>query len=195
MAAMTVFSSLSDTDLMLAVRSGDHPSFDLLLHRHRGPIVYFLYRMVQNTEIAEELAQDVFLKVYQSRERYTVDARFTTWLYRIATNRALNWIRDHRRAAAEERLDAPTQEGLHRQIADTSPSAELQAMQRQRVQAVRNAVAVLPERQRVALVMHKFEEMDYHKISEVMQCSPQAVKSLLFRAYESLRLSLAGVPA
>ena len=86
----------ADTALMLRVSAGDDPSFELLLERHRTPVVNHLYRLVHNHAIAEDLAQDVFLRVYRARGRYRPDAKFTTWLFRITTNIALNWRRDTR---------------------------------------------------------------------------------------------------
>ena len=90
---------------MMRVREGDSPSFELLLHRHRSAVVNHLFRMVHNRAIAEELAQDVFIRVYRSRERYEPNAKFTTWLFRITTNVALNWRRDSRRQTAELHVD------------------------------------------------------------------------------------------
>ena len=86
----------TDLDLMLRVRDGDAASFEVLLRRYRLPLVSYFRRMVRDQGLAEDLAQEVFLRVYKSRERYQPDARFTTWLYRIATNLALNAIRDRR---------------------------------------------------------------------------------------------------
>lgn len=190
---MNVAYALNDADLMLAVKAGDCHSFDLLLARHRGPIVHFLYRMVLNGDIAEELAQEVFLRVYQSRERYTPDAKFTTWLYRIATNRALNWLRDNKRHNDNERIDAVSPEGIRRQIADPSLSAERRALREEILGRIRAAVMELPDRQRAAVLMHKYDELDYQQIAAALDCSPQAVKSLLFRAYTALRESLEGI--
>src|SRR5216110_3324121 len=86
----------SDVQLMLDVKAGDEQSFTLLLHRYRSPLINFLYRMVRNREQAEDLAQEVFLRVYRAREEYVPSAKFTTWLFRIATNLALNSLRDNR---------------------------------------------------------------------------------------------------
>src|SRR5579884_1498806 len=86
-----------DAELMLRVREGDSASFALLLERHRAPVIHFIYRMVLNQAVAEELAQEVFLRVYRSRETYEPTAKFTTWLFRIATHLSLNWIRDGRK--------------------------------------------------------------------------------------------------
>jgi len=94
---MAVAALEQDAELMLRVRDGDPASFALLLERHRAPVVHFLYRMIPNQAVAEELAQEVFLRVYKSRASYEPTAKFTTWLFRIATHLALNQIRDNRR--------------------------------------------------------------------------------------------------
>src|SRR6266851_5246598 len=126
----------SDVQLMLDVKAGDEQSFALLLHRYRSPLINFLYRMVRNREQAEDLAQEVFIRVYRAREDYVPSAKFTTWLFRIATNLALNSVRDNR-----------------------------------------------------------YQQMDYGEISKILECSENALKSLLFRAYETLRVELAPLVA
>src|SRR5260370_37255849 len=95
-----------DAELMLRVKEGDEASFGVLLDKHRSSVVHFLYRMVQNHAVAEELAQEVFLRVYRSRATYEPTAKFTTWLYRIATHLALNLLRDGNHARCQQRLDA-----------------------------------------------------------------------------------------
>jgi RNA polymerase sigma-70 factor, ECF subfamily len=97
----------SDVQLMLDVKAGDEQSFELLLQRYRNPLVNFLYRMVRNQEQAEDLAQEAFIRVYRARSDYVPSAKFTTWLFRIATNLALNSIRDTRHQRMEISLDAP----------------------------------------------------------------------------------------
>src|SRR5215831_5256187 len=94
-----------DAELMLRVKEGDGASFGVLLEKYRSPVVHFLYRMIQNGPVAEELAQEVFLRVYRSRSTYEPTAKFTTWLFRIATHLALNWLRDGRNERGQERLD------------------------------------------------------------------------------------------
>src|SRR5579871_5672778 len=113
-----------DAELMLRVREGDDTSFGLLLARHRGPVVHFLYRMVQNAPVSEELAQEVFLRVYRSRATYEPTAKFTTWLFRIATHLALNWIRDGKHEKRQESLDDELIEGVERQIASRERTVE-----------------------------------------------------------------------
>lgn len=180
-----------DAELMLRVKGGDGVSFSILLEKHRSPVIHFLYRMVQNQAIAEELAQEVFLRVYRSRSTYEPTAKFTTWLFRIATHLALNSLRDRKNERTQERLDEHDDDMPVRQVADAKPSVEQAMVHRAKVEEVRQAIAVLPEKQRAAVLMHKYEEMEYSQIAKVLNCSESAVKSLLFRAYESLRARLA----
>jgi RNA polymerase sigma-70 factor (ECF subfamily) len=178
-----------DLELMLGVRRGDAQSFEELLRRHRQPLVSFFFRMLRDQALAEDLAQEVFLHVYQARRRYKPEAKFTTWLYRIATNLALNAIRDRRegnlpvRHNGEGREEPPEAS----RIADAKPTAEQQLMQSDREQIIREAVEALPENQRAAVILHKYQEVDYRQIARILGVSESGVKSLLFRAYESLR--------
>lgn len=182
-----------DAQLMLQVRDGDQASFGLLLEKHRSPVMHFLYRMVQNQAVAEELAQEVFLRVYRSRQTYAASAKFTTWLYRIATNLAVNHARDTKYERPENtvNIDEPdTETGLTVDVADRSLNAEQVILRRERLAAIRKHVEALPERQQAAVMMHKYQGMDYKQISEVLHLSESATKSLLFRAYETLREKL-----
>ena len=180
-----------DAELMLRVRDGDQASFRLLLERHRGPVIHFVYRMVQNQAVAEELAQEVFLRVYRFRDNYEATAKFTTWLFRIATHLALNWIRDKRHEKLHDSLDQETSDGATRQVPDRSRTVEQELVYRAKLREVRQAIESLPAKQRAAVMMHKYEELEYSQIANVLSCSESAVKSLLFRAYESLRGRLA----
>ena len=180
-----------DSELMLRVRAGDQASFSLLLERHRSPVIHFLYRMVQNQAVAEELAQEVFLRVYRSRETYEPTAKFTTWLFRIATHLALNWIRDNRNSRNQESLDEEIVEGAVRQVSDRMPTVEQRMVRDSRMAEIRQAIETLPAKQRAAVMMHKYEELEYSQIARILECSESAVKSLLFRAYETLRQRLA----
>ena len=180
-----------DAELMLRVKEGDGASFDVLLEKHRSSVVHFLYRMVQNHAVAEELAQEVFLRVYRSRSTYEPTARFTTWLFRIATHLALNALRDGKNERFQERLDDDTSDMPVRQVSDRRPSVEQSMVYQAKLQEIRHAIAAMPQKQRAAVLMHKYEEMEYSQIAKVLCCSESAVKSLLFRAYETLRARLA----
>jgi RNA polymerase sigma-70 factor (ECF subfamily) len=177
---------------MLRVRDGDEDCFRALLDKHRNSLVHFLYRMVQEQPVAEELAQEVFLRIYRSRASYEPTARFTTWMFRIANHLALNWLRDEKHERAQERLDEDRSGGLPaRELPDRKLSVEQRMVYEARLQEVREAIATLPEKQRAAVLMHKYEEMEYSQIAGVLEVSESAVKSLLFRAYETLRARLA----
>lgn len=176
---------------MLQVKEGDAGSFELLLAKYRRPVVGYLHRMVQNRAVAEELAQEAFLRVYRARGSYQPAAKFTTWLFRIATHLALNSLRDTRHQRKETSVEGAGPEGQPLQLADGRASREEQLVAEARLGAVRRAVADLPDKQRAAVLLHKYEGMDYAQIAAALGCSVSAVKSLLFRAYESLRVSLA----
>jgi RNA polymerase sigma-70 factor (ECF subfamily) len=183
----------SDADVMLEAKAGDESAFQYLVLKYRRPIVSFMYRMVRNQAAAEELAQEVFLRVYRSRENYQASAKFTTWLYRIATNLAVNYARDTRHERPENmvNLDEPdTETGTTFELADEAMTAEENLVRQERMAAIRKRVQALPERQRLAVVMHKYQQMDYKQISEILKLSESATKSLLFRAYETLREQL-----
>jgi len=188
-----VLELLSDAEVMLRVAAGDDGAFDYLVEKFRRPMVSFMYRMTRNQGIAEELAQEVFLRVYRSRQTYAASAKFTTWLYRIATNLAVNHARDTKYERPENtvNIDEPdTETGLTVDVADRSLNAEQVILRRERLAAIRKHVEALPERQQAAVLMHKYQEMDYKQIAEVLNLSESATKSLLFRAYETLREKL-----
>src|SRR5579863_9598467 len=182
----------SDLELMLRVRSGDADSFGLLLNRYRRPLIRYFCRMVRDQALAEDLAQEVFLRVYQARERYQPDARFTTWLYRIATNLALNALRDRKNEKLTETTDRQEGEegGILDRTPDERPTVEQQMVESDRQRLIRDAIGDLPEKQRAAVILHKYQEVDYRQIANVLRVSESAVKSLLFRAYENLRVRL-----
>jgi len=180
----------SDAAIMLRVAQGDESGFTYLVEKYHRAMIHFLFRMVRNQAIAEELAQEVFLRVYRSRESYRAEAKFTTWLYRIATNLAVNHARDtkHERAASTIYLDSPDEEtGSTPDVADDEINVEQRLMRDERMAAIRTHVMALPERQRMAVLMHKYQGMDYRQIGDVLKLSESATKSLLFRAYQTLR--------
>ena len=185
--------SQSDADIMLRVKAGDQSAFEYLVQKYRRPMVSFMYRMARNAAVAEDLAQEVFLRVYRSRETYEASAKFSTWLYRIATNLAVNHARDtrHERPEVQVSLDEPHEDtGTTLELPDASLNAEQQMVRKERLLAIRRKVEALPEQQRLAVIMHKYQQMDYKQIADVLKKSESATKSLLFRAYETLREQL-----
>jgi RNA polymerase sigma-70 factor (ECF subfamily) len=186
----TVSGATTDADVMLRVKAGDESAFQYLVEKYRRPMVNYMYRTAHNAAAAEDLAQEVFLRVYRSRESYQATAKFTTWLYRIATNLAVNHARDTRHERPEQMvsLDEPDEStGLSMDVPDSSLTVEEKILRRERMAAIRQRVQALPERQRMAVIMHKYQHMDYRQIGEVLKLSESATKSLLFRAYETLR--------
>jgi RNA polymerase sigma-70 factor (ECF subfamily) len=175
---------------MLRVRDGDAASFEVLLRRYRLPLVSYFRRMVRDQALAEDLAQEAFLRVYKSRERYQPEAKFTTWLYRIATNLALNAIRDRRDEVSGSADDDGEGSGVLERFIAPCPTVEQRLVQRDRERLIRQSVESLPENQRAAVILHKYQEVDYRQIAGILSVSESAVKSLLFRAYETLRLRL-----
>jgi RNA polymerase sigma-70 factor (ECF subfamily) len=184
---------LTDAEVMLRVAAGDDSAFDYLVEKYRRPMISFMYRMTRNQSVAEELAQEVFLRVYRSRQTYAASAKFTTWLYRIATNLAVNHARDNKYERPENTvcIDEPdTETGMTVDVPDLSLNAEQTILRRERLEAIRKHVEALPERQRLAVIMHKYQGLDYKQIAAVLKLSESATKSLLFRAYETLRETL-----
>jgi RNA polymerase sigma-70 factor (ECF subfamily) len=189
-AASRPLAELSDAEVMLLAGTGDDSAFEYLMDKFRRPIVSFMYRMTHNQAVAEELAQEVFLRVYRSRSSYQAEAKFSTWLYRIATNLGVNYARDTRseRTAPSLNLDEPDPEtGTTPDVADATPTVEAEILRQERLAAIRKHVMALPERQRSAVLMHKYQGLDYKEIGNVLKLSESATKSLLFRAYETLR--------
>jgi len=183
----------SDAEVMLRAKAGDQSAFDYLVQKYRRPMVSFMYRMARNAAAAEDLAQEVFLRVYRSRETYEASAKFTTWLYRIATNLAVNHARDtrHERPEVQVSLDEPDEDtGTTFELPDRTLNAEQAMVRRERMLAIRKKVDALPEQQKLAVIMHKYQQMDYKQIADVLKKSESATKSLLFRAYETLREQL-----
>jgi RNA polymerase sigma-70 factor, ECF subfamily len=192
-SAASADAGLSDVEMMLRVKAGDDSAFDYLVQKYRRPIISFMYRMAHNAAAAEDLAQEVFLRVYRSRANYEPSAKFSTWLYRIATNLGVNYARDtrHERPENVTNLDETDEEtGQAPDLADKRPTVEEHILRRERMAAIRQKVEALPERQRMAVLMHKYQQMDYRQIAEVLKLSESATKSLLFRAYETLRTQL-----
>ena len=183
-----------DVQLMLAFREGDEAAFDALFQRWAGPLLGYLERMLRDTGAAEELVQEAFLRVYRARERYQPDARFSTWLYRIATNLALNELRRPRRRDPHDSVDAEGAAPLL--VAQAAPIDEVVDARRRGV-AVERAFALLPERQRAALWLTAVEGRSYAEVAEGLDVTEKAVKALVHRARSNLatQLESRGEPA
>lgn len=178
--------------LMLAWQDGDETAFDRLVVQYSAQVYALLTRFLGARQNREDLVQEVFLRVLRARDRYEPAARFSTFLYRITFNLAVNEAQ--RGAAKDEQLQRsmPAGEDGLGELADTNAVGPSRDLERQDVvHAVRSAIAALPENQRMALILSKYEELPHGEIAEVLGTSEKAVKSLVHRARETLRVVLA----
>ena len=174
-----------DVALMLRFQKGDERAFEELICRHTRGVLNLVYRYLGDATKAEDLAQDVFVKVYKARMKYEPKAKFSTWLYRIAANHCLNEIRARK---SQPHLAAPINDLLE-EPSPVDPDARLKQVELQ--EAVKAALNALPENQRMAVLLARYQEMSYEEIAETLGLTLEAVKSVLFRAKENLKLSLA----
>jgi RNA polymerase sigma-70 factor, ECF subfamily len=185
-----------DTRLMLRVRDEEPNAFEELVEKYQHRLVAVLHHLVGNAEEAEDLAQEVFLRVYRARLKYRARAKFSTWLFTIANNLALNVLRSRQRKPAiplNLRDSGPLGPRPQEQMVVAKGPEPGQHLQQQELAGIiRQALETLNERQRVAVVLNKFEDMNYADIAEVMGLTTKAVKSLLSRARDNLRIALQG---
>ncbi len=191
----TALTSDPDVQLMLRLKAGDEEAFRELFEKHARAIVNFSYQFVGSRARAEELTQEVFLQLYRAAPRYEPQARFTTWLYRIATNTCLNEARRPERRFATRPLEHRQDEaGERAEIIFADPDAERgddALAGRELEDRIRQVLAELPGQQRAALLMSRVDGMSYREVAEALECSESAVKSLVFRATATMRKQLA----
>jgi RNA polymerase sigma-70 factor, ECF subfamily len=178
----------SDAGLMLRFKDGDAGAFDRLFARHTRAVINYAYRFVRDRGMAEELAQEIFLRVYEAAAGYRVQAKFTTWLYRIATNVCLNEIRKpHVRAALMNDGDNGDAAQLENSPMGSVSLLPDRLLEQQTIsRALGQALEQLPEKQRAAFILNKYQELSYSEVAEVMKIGEKAVKSLIHRAKETL---------
>ncbi|MBW2230457.1 MAG: sigma-70 family RNA polymerase sigma factor [Deltaproteobacteria bacterium] len=168
-----------DVELMLAFRAGDDSAFDGLFRHWAGPLLRYLERMVGDTATAEELVQETFFRVHKARARYEPRARFSTWLYRIATNLALNELSRPRRRYIHEEQDEGRLHAAQPRIEDV---VELRRMG----DTLERELAKLPERQRIALWLSAAEGQSYAEVAQVLETTEKSVKALVHRGRAAL---------
>jgi len=177
-----------DAQLMLAFRDGDAAAFDTLFRRWVGRVLRYLERMLRDRAAAEELAQEVFVRVFRARQGYRAEARFSTWLYTIATHLALNELRrPHRRRPHES-----AEEGPALRLASAEPPADEVAHSRRVARRVERALAALPERQRSALWLAAVEGLSYAEVAQALGTTEKSVKALVHRARSALADRVSG---
>jgi RNA polymerase sigma-70 factor (ECF subfamily) len=183
-----------DTRLMIRVRDEEEGAFEELVEKYQNRLVGIMHHLVGSAEEAEDLAQEVFLRVYRNRKKYRARAKFSTWLFTIANNLALNALRTRQRTPVvplNVSDSGPLGPRPAEQLVRDRANQPVQRVQQQELAAmVRRALETLNERQRIAVLLNKFEEMNYQEIAEVMGLSTKAVKSLLSRARTNLRAIL-----
>lgn len=182
-----------DADLMLRVKRGDRTAFATLVEKYKQPVMNFIYRSLRDETEAEDLAQNVFLQVYKSRDRYERTAKFSTWLFTIARNLCLNEIRRRSRHPAEslEETHAEHEDQPQRQYEDKKvalPTENL--LQGELARKIEEALAALPENQRTAILLCRQDELSYEEIAVILDCSLSATKSLIHRGRETLKEKL-----
>lgn len=181
-----------DVELMLKFKQGDNAAFETLLDKYQNPIINFIYRFIGDKIEAEDLAQEVFLRVYRCAKTYLPKAKFSTWIYKISKNLALNELRRKKSAKAsslDETISSEKGE-LPRQVADDKPSAPMDLERQDLVGAVKKAIDSLPTNQKTAVILRRYEDLSYEEIAKIMGCSVSAVKSLLNRAKAALKEKL-----
>ncbi len=190
-------SYLNDPDvrLMLEVQQGNSRAFETLMHKYYPRLLNFIFRFVGRRETAEDLTQEVFTAVYNTASRYRPKSKFQTWIYTIARNISLNELRRHKKGTVSLDETVSCEDGeRERQIEDTStrkPDEEI--LHEEMAALVRSAIHALPESQRMAVILCRYDGFSYEEIAQTMGISVQAVKSLLSRAKKNLRNKL--IPA
>ena len=180
---------LSSEDLMARVAKGDYGAFEPLVNRHQTSILNLIYRFVGDRTQAKDLAQEVFLRVWKGAKTYKPEAKFTTWIYRIATNLCLNELKSaHRwRWFPFHRSDEDKGSSIEEALSDGSPSAEDLLLAREQNRRITDALRNLPANQRMALVLKRYDDLSYQEIAQILGCSVSAVESLLVRAKKTLQ--------
>lgn len=174
---------MCEKELVEAILRGDEKAFKEFIDDHKVMVVNTCYAFVHNREEAEDIAQDVFLRAYESMPKFRFHCKLSTWLYRMAVNQAINLCKSYRKRRVSLLLDDP---GLSSDFASDDLSVPEQMEREARIDILHKAIDTLPEHQRTALILNKYEELSYKEIAEVMELSVGAVESLLFRAKSNL---------
>jgi RNA polymerase sigma-70 factor (ECF subfamily) len=176
-------------ELMARIAKGDDDAFEILVDRHQASILNFIYRYIGDRTQAKDLAQEVFIRVWKSAKTYKPEAKFTTWLYRLTANLCLNELKSARRKKwfSFNRSDEDGDLTFEDTLADGAPSAEDLLLEKERSRQISEALQSLPDNQRMALVLKRYDDLSYQEIAQVIGCSVSAVESLLVRAKRTLQ--------
>jgi RNA polymerase sigma-70 factor (ECF subfamily) len=185
-------SELSSEDLMARIAKGDDSAFEILVNRHQVSILNLIYRFIGDRTQAKDLAQEVFIRVWQSAKSYEPKAKFTTWLYRITANLCFNELKSARRRRWFQfhRSNEDNEGNIEETFSDGSPTAEDLLLEKERSRQISDALQSLPDNQRMALVLKRYDDLTYAEIAQIIGCSVSAVESLLVRAKKTLQKKL-----
>ncbi len=179
-------------ELMARIAKGDNDAFEVLVNRHQTSVLNLIYRFIGDRTQAKDLAQEVFIRVWQAAKTYKPEAKFTTWLYRITANLCFNELKSSRRKKwfSFHRSDEDGKRTFEETVADGAPSAEGLLLEKERSRQISDALQSLPDNQRMALVLKRYDELSYQEIAQIIGCSVSAVESLLVRAKRALQEKL-----
>lgn len=178
-----------DVQLMLKFQKGDKRAFEELMKKYFPRVMNFIFRYMGNREVAEELTQEVFIKVYKTAANYTPQSKLQTWLFTIAKNMSLNELRKYKYkiVSMDQQLETDNGQVTMQLQDDGQATPRDDVLQNEKNMVIRQAIAGLPENQRIAVLLRRYEQFTYDEIAQTMGVSSKAVKSLLNRAKENLR--------
>jgi RNA polymerase sigma-70 factor (ECF subfamily) len=184
--------TVSSEDLMARIAKGDDSAFEILVNRHQTSVLNLIYRFIGDRTQAKDLGQEVFIRVWQAAKTYKPEAKFTTWIYRITANLCFNELKSSRRKKWFQflRFGDQHEETIEDTFVDGSPSPEDLLLAKERSRQISDALQSLPENQRMALVLKRYDDLSYQEIAQILGCSVSAVESLLVRAKRTLQEKL-----
>jgi RNA polymerase sigma-70 factor, ECF subfamily len=184
--------TVSSEDLMARIAKGDGDAFEILVDRHQASVLNLIYRFIGDRTQAKDLAQEVFIKVWQAAKTYRPEAKFRTWIYRIATNVCFNELKSarHKKWFSFHQSDDHRGNTIEETLSDSAPSVEDLLLEKERSRQISDALQSLPDNQRMALVLKRYDDLSYAEIAQIIGCSVSAVESLLVRAKRTLQEKL-----
>ena len=183
---------MNEDEIIQKLKNGDEKAFRELVDKYHQAVVNTCFGLIHNTEDAEDIAQDVFIEVFRSTAKFRGDSKISTWLYRIAVNRSLNFIRDNKRRkwfhSFEDKQDIYNAKSLEISNTEDNPATVIE--NRQRAELLHTAIDKLPVNQKIAFTLNKYEDLSYKKIAEIMEMSVSGIESLIHRAKKNLQKKL-----
>jgi len=182
-------NQIPSEELMARIAEGDESAFEILVNRHQTSVLNLIYRFIGDRTRAKDLAQEVFLRVWQSAKSYEPKAKFTTWIYRITANLCLNELKSSRRKKWLQflRFGDNLENTVEETLVDDRASPEDILLAKERSRQIANALQSLPENQRMALILKRYDDLSYQEIAKILNCSISAVESLIVRAKRALQ--------